>query len=340
MEKLFEVIFEDEDLLVVHKPADLVCHPTKGDEYSSLISRARIYLEREGAEVRGQRSEVSKEKSENRGTENEATGQIESPSLRLSPRLGGAREKAAAPYLVHRLDRETSGLVLMAKHAAAARELGKIWETRAVQKEYLAIVHGHVAAEQGIIDAPLGRDEASIVAIKDCVRADGAAARTEFTVQKRFVKSKPESGYETSRQSSVVSGQQRQKGQGVAESEREEERGQRSEVRDQTAEHGGALPFTLLSLRPLTGRKHQLRLHLAHLGHPIVGDKLYGGDPDLYLALVERRLTPEQRARLILPQHALHAGRLRFEWRGRAWDFAAPPEPWFTDFINKARDET
>ena len=265
MNPLFAVIHEDADLLVVHKPADLVCHPTKGDEYSSLISRARIYLRAE-----------------------------------------------SEPHLVNRLDRETSGLVVIAKTVLAARELGKIWESRAVQKEYQAIVHGHVAAKQGMIDAPLGKDEASIVAIKDCVRADGTPAQTEFFVERRFSRSNsPGSGNNFS----LSAG-----GEG---------RGEVAQLTNLPA------AFSLLRLLPRTGRKHQIRIHLQHLGHPIVGDKIYGGDSDLYLALVEGRLTEEQRARLILPSHALHAGRLQFRWRERDWDFSTPPEPLFTDFLKE-----
>jgi 23S rRNA pseudouridine1911/1915/1917 synthase len=265
-----EIIHEDADLLVVHKPADLVCHPTKGDEYSSLISRARLYLGSAGHCV---------------------------------PPAGSVRTPAPVPHLIHRLDRETSGLVLLAKHGAAARELGQLWETRAVRKEYLAIVHGHVLADQGMMDAPLGRDETSRVAIKDCVRADGAPAQTEFFVKKRFCVAVKVS----------------------------------SRLTDEppAPERGHQAPFSLMRLHPLTGRKHQIRIHLAHFGHPIVGDKLYGGDPELYLALVEHRLTEEQRARLILPQHALHASRLQFAWRGQDREFTAPPEAGFAEFLER-----
>src|SRR5215204_1496270 len=104
---LFEIIHEDSSLLVINKPAGLVCHPTKGDEFSSLISRARLHL--------------------------------------------GAN---ATAHLVNRLDRETSGIVLIAKSSEVAGELGKIWESRAAQKEYLAIVHGCVRQNCGVIDAP------------------------------------------------------------------------------------------------------------------------------------------------------------------------------------------
>src|SRR5258706_778813 len=123
MEKLFEIIHDDEDLLVINKPADLVCHPTKAGIYSSLISRVRLFL----------------------GT--------------------------AEAHLVNRLDRETSGIILVAKNLPVAVELRRLWEERLVKKEYLAIVHGHVAPSKGCIDAPLVRDEHSRVAIKDTVRS-------------------------------------------------------------------------------------------------------------------------------------------------------------------------
>jgi 23S rRNA pseudouridine1911/1915/1917 synthase len=209
------------------------------------------------------------------------------------------------PHLVNRLDRETSGITVVAKRDDAARELRRLWESRAVEKEYLAIVHGHVRDEEGMIDAPLGKDERSRVAVKDCVRADGLPAQTAFRVERRFVR---DPSAVTACPPVIAP----------------------STLNPQPS----TSPFTLLRVRPRTGRKHQIRIHLAHLGHPIVGDKLYGGDEDLYLALVENRLTPEQKRRLIFPNQALHAQTVRFIWREEPREFSCEPEPWFKDFFS------
>lgn len=258
MDELFEIIHEDEDLLVINKPAGLVCHPTKNGEMSSLVGRVRLYMNQS---EQGGSGQVAEETSVGRG--GSSTG-----------------------HLINRLDRETSGIVIAAKNSAAAGELGKIWETRAVEKEYLAIVHGHLRDQAGVIDAPLGKDEQSRVVVKDCVRPNGVPARTEFAVEKRFHQ--------------PVEGELR--------------------------------PFSLLRVLPRTGRKHQIRIHLAYLGHPIVGDKIYGDDEDYYLALVENRLTEEQRRKLIFANQALHAQAVRFTWRGRPAEFRCEPEQWFADF--------
>ncbi|HKQ37373.1 MAG TPA: RluA family pseudouridine synthase [Verrucomicrobiae bacterium] len=229
--ELFEIIHEDPDLLVINKPAGLACHPTKGDAYSSLISRVRLHV---GPEVH--------------------------------------------PQMINRLDRETSGVTLVAKNTTAALTLRRSWESREVQKVYLAIVHGHVSGD-GLVDAALGRDDASPVAIRDRVRADGSPSTTQYRVLFRF---------------------------------------ERAE---------GA--FSLLEVQPLTGRKHQIRIHLAHMGYPIVGDKMYGLDENMYLDFVKYRLTEEQKRKLILPYQALHAASLGFEGR----TFRAEPEPWFKGFL-------
>ena len=326
LDKLFAILHEDADLLVVNKPAGLVCHPTKGDEFSSLISRARLHLNFSLSAAGG---------GEGRGevvpsTLNPVKGRGPHGALRPQPRKGAWPPRGFTPstvpstHLVNRLDRETSGVVIIAKNSVAAGELGKIWETRAVQKEYLAIVHGCVRDDHGLIDAPLGKDERSRVAIKDCVRPDGTSSQTEYWVEKRFF-----GGVQAS---ACSSGTLKCELQRIAPSTLNpvKGRGPHGALRTQPS------TFSLLRLIPRTGRKHQIRIHLAHLGHPIVGDKIYGGDEDLYLALVENRLTDEQRARLILPHQALHARAVRFVWRGQPVEFSCDPEPWFAEFITTA----
>jgi len=232
--------------------------------------------------------------------------------------------------LINRLDGETSGMVLVSKTSPAAGGLGKIMETRALETEYLAIVHGRGAAEQGSIDAALGKDEGSRVVVKDCVRPDGAASRTDYWVVRRFWRAVGKAEGAPGTGENQWSFGRFPLTPALSPGERGNDPQSPNKRTIPVADP--PLPFTLSRVVPRTGRKHQIRIHLAHLGHPLVGDKIYGGDEDLYLALVENRLTAEQRARLILEHHALHARALRFEWRGQGREFVCEPEAWFAAF--------
>ena len=231
-----DILHEDSDLLVVDKPADLVCHPTKGDVFSSLVSRVRLHL-----------------------------------------------GPGAESHLINRLDRESTGVVLVAKRLEVARAWREIWERREVTKRYEAIVEGHLSLESGSIEAPLGKDVGSQVAIKDCVRPDGAPSVTHYRVLTRF-------------------------------------------------ERRGEL-FTHLEVMPHSGRKHQIRIHLSHLGHPIVGDKIYGPDEQIYLRFVVGQLSDAQRDQLRLPNHALHASTVEAGCLGRNWRFHCDPPAGFLQFL-------
>ena len=200
--------------------------------------------------------------------------------------LGWLREKfpGECVALANRLDRETSGTVLVARSPEAASRLGTLTMQRQVSKFYLALVSGRVGAEHGEIDAPIGRLGISpenpiwlrqgVLAADDPQVRKSAPARTEFW---RVAVSGPE-----------------------------------------------ARPMSLLRLQAHTGRLHQLRVHLAHRGHPVVGDKIYGPDPNLYLKFIAEGWTPEHERVLGLRRHALHAHELSFPWDGTERTFTAP----------------
>jgi 23S rRNA pseudouridine1911/1915/1917 synthase len=163
------------------------------------------------------------------------------------------------PRMINRLDRETSGLIVVAKNERAAKILGKAVLRREIEKQYLAICWGEFTEERGVIDQAIGVSQTSVVYTKRVIdSADGKPSRTEFAVEKRL-------------------------------------RG-----------------FTVAKLTPRTGRAHQLRVQLAWLGHPIVGDKIYGPDETLYLQFIEKGVTNEMLDKLLLPRHALHAERVAF----------------------------
>ena len=176
--------------------------------------------------------------------------------------------------IVNRLDRETSGLVLVAKTSAAARRFGLLMQEQRVHKEYLAIVWGWPDWETKTVDAPLdrqGKHQTSAIWLKQAIHPKGADAITEFRVERRFARS--------------------------------------TSAGDR---------FALVRATPKTGRTHQIRVHLASLGHSIVGDKIYGPDENLYLEFIETGWTPQLERELILPRHALHSAKLKvagdYEW--------------------------
>jgi 23S rRNA pseudouridine1911/1915/1917 synthase len=173
--------------------------------------------------------------------------------------IGGEKR----PGIVHRLDRGTSGLMVVAKHDAAHADLARQFHDREVEKQYFALVWGTVQAGKRI-DAPIGRDPAN---------------RTKMSARAR--------------------------------------RTREAVTRILRAEHFGSA-LTLAQVAIYTGRTHQIRVHLSAIGHPIVGDALYGG--------VRRRVAGNLRAVMHLERPFLHAAHLAFKHPsdGRAMDFVSP----------------
>ncbi len=178
-EKLpLEIVFEDAEVMIVNKPADLVVHPAAGNYTGTLLNGLLAYC----------------------------------PALEALPRAG----------IVHRLDKDTSGLMVVAKTPAAHQSLVMQLQKRTVSRQYDAIVQGVVTAG-GTIDAPLGRHPSQRTKRAVSGASDARAAVTHYRVQKRF----------------------------------------------RSHSH--------LRMQLETGRTHQIRVHLAHIGYPILGDMTYGG---------------------------------------------------------------
>jgi len=202
-----DVIFENEEVMVINKPAGLVVHPAVGHAHGTLVNAA----------------------------------------LAHAPQIEGVGGELR-PGLVHRLDKDTSGLILLAKNERAQRFLQQQFQNREVRKTYIALVDGHPRTPSGRIEAPIGRDARERKRMAIVSAAKGRAAVSEYRVLERFP------------------------------------------------------AHALVEVNPLTGRTHQIRVHLAFLGCPIVGDRVYG----------------KRRPSLTLERHFLHAARLSLRLPGQS----------------------
>jgi 23S rRNA pseudouridine1911/1915/1917 synthase len=200
-----EVIHEDEHVIVVVKPAGMLVHPTMSVKTGTLANALAYHLNKPRIEEGRWRMEdlaLGSPKS------------FDPRSSILNPQL------VIRPGMVHRLDRATSGLTVIAKSSRALTVLSRHFRKRLVEKRYLALVRGNVEEEAGSISAPIGRD---------------ADQRPRWRVM---------------------------------------EGGKSAETRFKVLERTGRA--TVLELEPVTGRTNQLRIHCAHIGHPIVGDEMHG----------------------------------------------------------------
>jgi 23S rRNA pseudouridine1911/1915/1917 synthase len=221
--------------------------------------------------------------------------------------------------IVNRLDRETSGLVLVAKTSASARRFGLLMQRQQVKKEYLAIVSGWPEWERYFVDAPMdrqGKHQESAIWLKQMIHPSGAPAQTEFFVERRFVRSMVTPSPVASRLP-LSAPPSRDPGP-------EAEGEGRKKVHGKNSARGEE-KFAVIRAIPRTGRTHQIRVHLSAIAHPIVGDKIYGPDEQLYLGFIDAGWTPELEQRLLLPRHALHSAKLAIEGE-REWASPLPPD--------------
>jgi len=206
------IVYEDDDFVVVNKPAGMVVHPGAGIE-SGTLANALVHHFNSLSEVAGR----------------------------------------IRPGIVHRLDKDTSGLLVVAKNDVAHEQLSDQFRDRQVFKMYVALVYGRLAKDSGEIQERIGRGTHNRTRMSVLKGGAGRPAHTIFEVAARYQE------------------------------------------------------FTLLNVQIKTGRTHQIRVHLAHIGHPVVGDSTYGGGRVNEVRDVETR-----RAVQALGRHFLHATRLAF----------------------------
>ncbi len=216
-----KIIYEDNDLIIIDKPSGLLTHPkNKNDQSESVVS----WL------------------------------------LKNRPSIKDVGDDKIRPGIVHRLDKETSGLLLIAKNQKSFEYLKGLFQKREIKKTYIALVYGQLKNKRGVIETPLGK-----LGTKQTTRIHGGkelkekSAITKYEVLKEYAQ---------------------------------------SQVLNKPSYDGLFNTYSLLEIKPLTGRTHQIRVHLKSIGHPVVCDPLYAG---------KKLICPPELNRLFL-----HAQKLSF----------------------------
>jgi 23S rRNA pseudouridine1911/1915/1917 synthase len=250
------ILYEDEYFLAINKPKGMVVHPSFGHREGTLVNAVLAYLGRKGA--RGQGGKGAEEKSVE-GNEkfrswevgklgNREAGQVaanqNSKLIRFNPDSGGTTQNSALaasrPGIVHRLDKDTTGVIIVAKDSGTQGMLSALFKERGVRKTYRAVVEENIKEDKGIIEGNIGRHPTNRKKMA-VLKEGGRDALTAFRVIKRL--------------------------------------------------NG----FSYIEAYPRTGRTHQIRVHLAHTGHPVAGDETYG-----------------KRAKHVTERPLLHAYRIEF----------------------------
>jgi len=218
-----QVVYEDDDLSIIDKPAGMTVHTGAGAVEGEGGTLVNALLHR----------------------------------YRSLSSVGGEQR----PGIVHRLDKQTSGLIVIARNDAAHARLAEMFAQRQMRKIYKALVHGHLKQDRGTIDAPIARDLLRRTRMTTRRQTGARSAVSHYTVLRRI-----------------------------------------------SSRFGS---FTLVSVRIETGRTHQIRVHLASIGHPVVGDTLYGA-PARLMVIPGRRTADPAPESLALNRNFLHAAELEF----------------------------
>lgn len=257
-----EIVYEDADLLVVNKPAGMVVHPGHGNYTGTLVNALAFHLAKQGISF-----DMSSEEAKDEDEE------------------GSFQQRCG---LVHRIDKETSGLLVIAKTEDAGTSLSRQFFHKTTRRLYTALVWGHVDADEGTIEGNIGRNKRDRILMDyyPVGSEEGKPAVTHYKVMERL-------GY-----------------------------------------------VTLVECKLETGRTHQIRVHMKHIGHTLFNDKTYGGDHILKGTTFSRYTQFVNNCFDLCPRQALHARTLGFKHprTGEEMDFEAPLPPDMTALVEKWRD--